>query len=116
MGELLQIRVSAWLLQPEKALRRWPRLTELAFGPYPKQDLDRQNIVELLIDALQDKMKTDQLPQALEQDLLQEISRAYSLQQQLMQRLAEWDPKEADRLSYLIEDHLDSMEEKAPEC
>lgn len=112
MGELIQIRVSAGLLYPEKALQRWPLLTELAFGQHTERDLDRQDIVELLVDALYDRMQTDQLPQGLEQNILQDISRAHSLKEQLMQRLADWDPREADKMSYLIEDHLDSLEEK----
>jgi hypothetical protein len=112
MGELIQIRVSAGLLYPEKALQRWSQLAGLAFGQHPERDLDRQDIVELLVDALYDRMKTDQLPQELEEDFLQDIKRAHSLKEQLLQRLTDWDPREADKLSYLIEDHLDHLEEK----
>ncbi len=114
MGELIQIRVSAGILYPERALRRWPKLANLAFEPMEdRDDLHQKIIVELLINALHDRMNTDQLPEDLDDSFLQDIEQAFTLKKQLLHYLSEWNPQAADKISYRIEDHLDAMEVNA---
>lgn len=112
MGELIQIRVSAGTLYPEKVLERWPKLAKLGFGALEDRDLEQRELVQMLIDALQERMQTAQLPEDLDQSLLQDIAQAFFLKKRLVYFLGQWNPREADRAAYQIEDQLDAMEEK----
>ncbi|MFW5731055.1 MAG: hypothetical protein ACOCV7_05345 [Desulfonatronovibrionaceae bacterium] len=113
MGELVQIRVTAEVHDPEKVLQRWSSLAELAFD-HQKQspELPDKRILHQLIDALYDRLRLDSLPEQITRESAQDIRQAHDLKTSLEHSLADRDPQKADRISYELEDLLDRMEEK----
>ncbi|WP_045215286.1 hypothetical protein [Desulfonatronovibrio magnus] len=110
MGELIQIRVTAGIHDREKAVRRWSGLYRIAFDQDPDQDMSRSEFMVELIDALYDRMRLGQLPKAY-QNLEKDIETVYKNKAKLQSFLADRNPQEADKISYLLEDGLDRMQE-----
>lgn len=113
MGEIVQIRVTAQVHDPEKVIKRWPSLTELAFD-LDNQDLQGQpdkKILHQLIDALYDRLRLDSLPRQIGGEAARDIKQAHVLKTSLEDALADRDPQKADRISYDLEDLLDRLEE-----
>lgn len=113
MGELIQIRVTARIHDNAEAFNRWTGLARMAFGPQQDRDFDGQDLLTELVNALYDKKRLKQLPGTFSQKCANDIETAYSYRKKLHSLLADRNPQEADKLSYLLEDVLDRMEETA---
>lgn len=111
MGEFIQIRVTANIHDPDKALERWSGLAKTAFGPQQDKEMQGKDLLAQLIDALYDKHRLGQLSEILVKHLSEDIKNLYNLKKKLNSLLADRNPQEADKISYQIEDLLDRMEE-----
>lgn len=107
MGRLLQVRVSASTFNPADVMEAWPLLTKLA---WEDPDIPTHGVMELAR-TLFDQMKINMLDAAVVERLASDIEKAEALRKDLAKALADWKPGEADRLSYLLEDMLDQMED-----
>lgn len=117
MGKFLQIRVSAWTYDEKAMQAAWPNLASLAWGqwfdsgsPYPG---GKRGVLELTA-ALADGLTFADWPEAVKQQLSSGINAAAELKTRLENALANWNPREADSLSYKLEDTLDDLEQLAP--
>lgn len=116
MGRTLQIRVSAATFDPAEVLRRWPRLSGLAFSPaavkIPALPEERRGVLEL-VEHLADRLEIGMLPDEALTDLAGGIRRAAAARELLTAHLAEWNAREANLDTDRIEDALDELEKQA---
>lgn len=112
MGRLLQIRVSASTFREEDVLQAWPRLAALVWpeGPVGPEGCG----VLQLAGALDDACNFAGWKETLRKDLGPGIARARATKDLLEGALAAWDPREANRLSDVLEATLDELETLAP--
>ena len=71
MGNLLQIRVSAWTYREEDVVRAWPALTALAW-PRPQYPDEKRGVLEL-VTALENGLSFEDWPQAVAEGLREGI-------------------------------------------
>lgn len=114
MGEVLQIRVMAQTYKPETLERRWPTLSKLAW-PAPSPAWPHKGVMELP-EALFEQLSLGEWPKERQEALRGHISKVQSIRGKIEDALAERNPREADRLSYEIEDALDELEKRAVEA
>ena len=107
MGKALQIRVSAVTWDEDLVPRLWPRLSELAFSVPLKHE--KHGVLEM-VRALGDGIKFMDWPEARKAALTPGIERAVDTQRRLEDALANWDPRQANRLSDELETILDTLE------
>ncbi len=112
MGKLLQIRVSAWTYREEDVSECWPALAHLAW-PRPPYPGEKRGVLELA-GALETELAYAGWDGELKERLASGIERAARLKTQLEQALADWEPREANRLSDSLEDALTELERIAP--
>jgi hypothetical protein len=106
MGKYLQIRVLAETDRSEALAEVWPALSAAA-KPQGKGVL-------ALVDGLFDQYNYGDLDEALKNEIKDDVLKAVHLKDQLEAALADWDPREADRLSYEIEDALGELNSRLP--
>lgn len=112
MGKLLQIRVSAWTYREEDVPEVWPGLAHLAW-PRPLYPGEKRGVLELA-GALETECSFAGWDRDLKERLQPGITLAAQLKAQLEQALADWEPREANRLSDSLEDVLTELERNAP--
>ncbi len=116
MGKYLQIRVSAWTYDEDEVRAAWPGLATLAWGEGRTGSSlpgGRRGVTELAA-ALGDGLAFADWPDAVKKRLEPGIGKATALKTRLENALADWNPREADRLSYELEDTLTDLETLAP--
>lgn len=107
MGKALQIRVSAVTWDEDLVPRLWPRLAELAFSvPYK---LEKHGVLEM-VSALGEAIKFMEWPAERRAALKPGLEKALDTQRRLEDALANWDARQANRLSDELEAILDDME------
>ena len=111
MGKLLQIRVSAWTYREEDVLSTWPALARLAW-PRPLYPGERRGVLELA-GALENELLYADWDNRLREKLKAGVDEAAQLKMRLEAALADWAPREANRLSELLEDALSELERNA---
>ncbi len=112
MGKLLQIRVSAWTYDEDAVKANWKNLFALAW-PYSSSPGGKCGVLEL-VTALENGMALGDWPEGVKEHLENGIEQAGELKRQLEQALANWEPRQANRLSDDLEDVLFRLEEQAP--
>lgn len=112
MGRVLQIRVAAETPDPEHVHKAWPTLSGLIFVE-SFLPTSRQAGVLDLVDGLVEKSRFADLPDDLHAALSGRMDELAGVRKRLDEALADRDPKQADILSYSIEDMLDELEHKA---
>ena len=112
MGKLLQIRVSAWTYREEDVPDTWPALASLAW-PRPPYPGEKRGVLELA-GCLETELAYADWDSSLKEKLQDGITQAARLKTQIEQALADWEPREANRLSDCLEDTLTELERKAP--
>lgn len=112
MGKVLQIRVSAWTYDEDEVTRTWEGLSALAWprSPYPGE---KRGVLEL-VTALENGLAFEGWPADVAARLKEGIAGAGELKLRLEDALADWDPRQANRLSDELEDALSRLEEQAP--
>ena len=96
MGNLLQIRVSAWTYREEDVVRAWPALTALAW-PRPQYPDEKRGVLEAVAEGLREG-----------------IGRAAAVKKDLEEALFQWEPRKANELSETLEEELATLNERAP--
>lgn len=112
MGRILQIRVMAYTYSEDDVQKRWPGLYRLAFGNGAKGPAGRDRGVLELIRIMEDKQKFADLENEIREALKQPVQELGQEVLKLESFLADRNPQEADRLSYVLEDMLDNLEGK----
>ena len=112
MGKVLQIRVSAWTYNEDDVKKSWEGLSALAW-PRPPYPGEKRGVLEL-VTALENGLGFEDWPKAVADRLREGIGRVGDLRNQLEQALADWNPREANRLSDALEDALSLLEEQSP--
>ena len=106
MGNLLQIRVSAWTYREEDVVRAWPALTALAW-PRPQYPDEKRGVLEL-VTALENGLSFEDWPQAVAEGLREGIGRAAAVKKDLEEA------RKANELSETLEEELATLNERAP--
>ncbi len=105
MGKALQIRVSAVTWNEDLLEKLWPQLSELAFAlPH-----DKRGVVEM-VQCLSDGLDFTKWPTERKEKLGPNIKQAVQIVRKLESALADWDPREANKLSDQLEDVLNDLE------
>ncbi len=107
MGKALQIRVSAVTWNEDLLEKLWPQLSELAFT-VPNSHTKR-GVIEM-VQCLSDGLHYTKWPDERKDKLGPNISKAIDIVNKLESALADWDPREANRLSDQLEDVLNDLE------
>jgi hypothetical protein len=115
MGRVLQIRVAAQTFRPEDVEETWPTLTNLAWPEPRPADNANRGVLDLADDLLEQLTHGD-WPDERKESLRAGIAKAMDIRRRLETALSDWDPKAADRMSYDLEDVLDSLEKKAADA
>lgn len=116
MGKYLQIRVMAQTFDPLAPVRAWPVLcatARIAAGAQPGPPRDVTTDILLLVQALQDSLSFGPWSNGYKQALASGVEDAKHCTKRLEAALADWDPKTADSLSYVLEDTLNKLESVA---
>lgn len=114
MGKILQIRVMAYTYDETEVVRAWPKLCALAFpDTYPAPAEHTRKGVGELVDSLTDQIRFDMVDESVKNLLKTGTQAVHALKQQMDQALADWNPREANRLSDDIEQALDELEKEA---
>ncbi len=105
MGKALQIRLSAVTWNEDLLEKLWPQLSELAFTlPHSKRGV--LEMVQCLSDGLDFTKWSDERKEKLGPN----IKKAASIMHKIENALADWDPREANKLSDELEDVLNILE------
>lgn len=112
MGKLLQIRVSAWTYNEDDVKETWEGLSALAWRQ-PARPGEKRGVLELAT-ALENGLAFAEWPKDVADRLRPGIARIGEIRIRLEQALADWNPREANRLSDVLEDELSLLEEQAP--
>ncbi|MBC18592.1 MAG: hypothetical protein CL942_16265 [Desulfovibrio sp.] len=110
MGKLLQIRVSAWTFSEDEVEKTWPRLWKLIWED--GDAIPKKGVMELAQAAF-DAVRAGLLPEEQAKKMREKADQAEDLRLKLETALADRNPKEADALSYRLEDCLDELEDIA---
>lgn len=113
MGRLLQVRVSASTFKPADVERAWPALAALAW-PQPRAPEAAHGVLELPSDLFEALSHGD-WPESRKEALRAGIAKAQQLKGKIEAALADWKARDADTLSYQLEDALDELERAAAE-
>lgn len=111
MGKLLQIRVSAWTYSEDEVRKTWPALWKLVWGE-GGDAVPRKGVVELA-QAVFDAVRAGLIPKEQREVLRDKADKAEELRFKFEDALAARQPKEADTISYELEDCLDALEDIA---
>lgn len=108
MAKYLQIRVKAETPRPDELEKIWPGLVALLSAG--------ERGVLRLVEDLYDHLHFGDVAPALKTMLEEDALRAVHLKERLEKALADWDPREADKVAYELEDLLTAMNKKLPEA
>ncbi|QJB57511.1 hypothetical protein [Pseudodesulfovibrio sp. zrk46] len=111
MGRLLQIRVSAWTFSEDEVEKAWPALWKLVWGE-GGDAIPKKGVLELaraVFDAVRAGLISDEKA-ALLREFADQVE---DLRIKLEAALADRNPQDADKLSYDLEDCLDSLQDIA---
>jgi len=111
MGKYLQIRVSAYTFSEDDVQKAWPSLWNLIWGE-GGDGVPRKGVMELAL-AVYDAVRAGLVEKKAAEALKDGADKADQLYHAIEKALADRDPKEADRLSYELEDSLDALEDIA---
>ncbi|MUM78710.1 hypothetical protein GKC30_13800 [Pseudodesulfovibrio sp. F-1] len=111
MGKLLQIRVSASTFSEDEVKKVWPALWELVWGD-GGDAIPRKGVMELA-QAVFDAVRAGLIPKERRDPLREKAEQAEALRFKLQDALAARQPREADAISYELEDCLDALEDIA---
>ena len=113
MGKYLQIQVRAWTYDEEELLKAWPCLTSLAWSEYDARNAPtaKHGVMDLA-ENLPDILRFGEFPQDVKALMIADAEKAYSLANALSRALADWQPREANRISEDLESVLTGIEEK----
>ena len=114
MGRVLQIRVMAQTISSSDVGWNWRKLCKLAFGKVPSDESKNAGVLEL-ITALEDKFRFGDWPEELKKKLQPGLEKVLTIQRDLENALADWNPGKANSLSNDLEDALDSLEDICPD-
>jgi hypothetical protein len=112
MGRLLQVRVSAWTYSEDEVRKAWPSLWKLAWQD--SSVIPKKGVMELA-DAVFDAVRAGLIPDAQAKALRKDAEKADKLRLAVEKALGDWQPGEADKLTYALEDTLDALEDIAAE-
>ncbi|QCC84598.1 hypothetical protein DDIC_01615 [Desulfovibrio desulfuricans] len=108
MGKALQIRVSAVTWNEDLLEKLWPKLTELAFSVPIKHE--KHGVLEM-VRALDEGLQFLPWSQARRTAIGPGILEAARIKADIETALADWQPREANKLSDTLEDVLDQLEQ-----
>ena len=112
MGRILQIRVGAWTYDEDEVCKTWPMLSALVW-----EQLDRwgqpgmKHGVTELAEYLPDSLRFGSLPSPCREEALAAAEGVSAALAAMREALANWDPREANRQSDLLEEALDNTEQ-----
>ncbi|WP_018125300.1 hypothetical protein [Desulfovibrio oxyclinae] len=111
MGGILQVRVSAWTFDEKEVSKRWPSLASLVWedGTFITPARGVMELAEAVQTACHAELIDKKKVEALED----KAKTAHDTLQKLRASLADWQPQEADKLTYALEDNLDALEDIA---
>uniref|UniRef100_A0A7C4AHI9 Formin-like protein 18 n=1 Tax=Fundidesulfovibrio putealis TaxID=270496 RepID=A0A7C4AHI9_9BACT len=112
MGKLLQVRVSAFTVDPSRLEGAWPALYALAYPPANDYAPARKGVLEL-VETLRARLVAGEAPPAVADRLKPGLDKAESLVRALEDALAAWQPGKAQALTEQIEEALDALEVQA---
>lgn len=107
MGKALQIRVSAVTWNEDLLEKLWPKLTELAFSVPIKHE--KHGVLEM-VRALDQGLQFLPWSEARRKALGPGILEAARIKEDIEAALADWQPRDANKLSDKLEDVLDQLE------
>ena len=110
MGRLLQVRVSAWTYSEDEVRDAWPSLWKLAWQD--SSVIPKKGVMELA-DAVFDAVRAGLIPDDQAKALKADAEKADQLRQAIEKALGDWQPGEADKLTYALEDTMDALEDIA---
>jgi len=111
MGKILQVRVSAWTFSEEEVEKAWPLLWKLVWGE-GGDAIPKKGVIELS-QAVFDAVRAGLIPREQADALRNGAEKVEELRFKIEGALSSWQPKEADRLIYELEDGLDVLEDIA---
>lgn len=111
MGQLLQIRVSAWTFSESEVEKTWPSLWKLIWGE-GGDAIPKKGVLELA-QAVFDAVRAGLISDAAADALKEKATVAEDLRFKIEKALNARDPQTADKLTYEIEDCLDTLEDIA---
>ena len=116
MGKVLQIRVSAVTYDEDEVVSEWPVLADFVWG-----ELDcwgprnmKRGVAELA-EFLPDALRFASIGKDVRDGLLPFAESAKKTLESIRESLAAWNPREAHRLSFELEEKLSDLEDKAAE-
>jgi len=109
MGKLLQIRVSAWTFSEDEVQKTWPGLWDLVWGE-GGDAIPKKGVLELA-QAVFDAVRAGLISSEKAELLREKAEEAEDLRFKIEAALAARDPKGADKLTYDLEDCLDSLQD-----
>jgi len=109
MGRVLQIRVMAYTYDPAELARQWPRLYKLAFPTTGESEHDMREMVG----SMADQVRFGALDSRQKSLLMPDVERIEEILARMDEALAEWNPREANKISEELEEALDEMEREA---
>ncbi len=112
MGKILQIRVSAWTYNEDEVVSAWPTLTALVWEQLDKwgQPGIKHGVTELA-EYLPDALRFGKLSSPCREKALAAAETVTAALHAMRQALADWDPRNANRQSELLESALDDVEQ-----
>ncbi|MFZ5427223.1 MAG: formin-like protein 18 [Thermodesulfobacteriota bacterium] len=112
MGKLLQVRVSAYTVDPGKVEEAWPILSHLAYPAGHDYAPAKRGVLEL-VDTLHARLTAGEIPGNVAKRLSEGIGKAVGLTEELCEALSSWQAEKAQRLTEVLEDALDDLEDRA---
>ncbi len=111
MGDLLIVRVNATTFEEKGLKKRYPLLTKLAWPPSDSFiPAHQQYGVAELITTLDEAMQYADWNLSTKKLLADSIEKVVRLLKEFQGHILSWEPKEANTLSFTIEEALDEME------
>ncbi|MBI9081276.1 MAG: hypothetical protein JEY79_16235 [Pseudodesulfovibrio sp.] len=111
MGKILQIRVSAWTFSEDEVEKAWPLLWKLVWGE-GGDAVPKKGVIELaqaVFDAVRAGLISDDKADALRDG----AEKVEALRFKIEEALSSWQPRDADKLIYELEDGLGALEDIA---
>lgn len=114
MGKVLQIRVGAVTYDEDEVVAEWPVLTDFVWGELERWGpKNMKRGVAELAEFLPDALRFAAIPKTAREELLPSAESAKKTLESIREALASWNPREAHRLSFELEEKLSRLEEKA---
>ncbi len=109
MGKVLQVRVSAWTFSEDEVKKTWPLLWKLVWGE-GGDAIPKKGVIELA-QAVFDAVRAGLIPDNEADPLRDGAENVEALRFKIEDALSSWQPKDADKLIYELEDGLDALED-----